>query len=100
MGARTAPFFLVVAIAALALAGCGTKKLDTGDVESAISDGLTERVGVRPKSVDCPSDITAEKGGKFNCTLTAPHGTRFTVNVTQLDNDGHFRYAVESGQSK
>ncbi|MFN8161032.1 MAG: DUF4333 domain-containing protein [Solirubrobacterales bacterium] len=86
--------------AALAIGGCGTKTLNTDDVQSSISSGLAQKTGTKPKSVDCPGDVKAEKGGTFTCTLTAPDGSEATVKVTQLDSDGHIRYYVPPGQFK
>jgi len=73
---------------ALVLAGCGEKKLNTGDVEAKLKTELGKSAGVQPKAIECPDDIKVEKGRKFNCTLIAPNGDRVTVNVTLTDDKG------------
>ena len=77
------------------LAACGGgAKLDEAELEEALVKQLGDNAGVEPKSVDCPDDITIEKGKKFDCTLTAPNGEKVPVNVTLTNNDGGFNAEV------
>lgn len=53
---------------------------------------------VRVRSVSCPEDIPAEKGGKFSCDIDA-RKTQATVNLTQLNDSGtklRFKATLES----
>jgi hypothetical protein len=77
----------IAVLSAVPLAGCGTKTLDTSQIETQLK---TKLAGNAPlKSVDCPSSVDAKKGGKFTCTATAASGNKYTVNVTQTDDNGH-----------
>ena len=89
----------LAAVVAL-VAGCGEKKLNTSDLESKLKTQLGANAGVQPRSVDCPDDITVEKGKKFDCTLTAPNGDRVTVNVTLTNDKGGFSAVVPPQQPK
>ena len=80
--------------AAVALAACGEKTLDTADAEDEISDQLVAQGRPKPKAVECPDDMKAKKGEKYTCTLTAPAGDKAKVNLTMLDDDGKFRFEV------
>ena len=83
-----------------ALAACSTSKtLNTDDVQNAIQKGLSEQVG-GTFTVTCPSDITAEKGGTFTCSVADPSdGSTATVTVTQEDADGQFNWEVTAASS-
>jgi hypothetical protein len=85
---------LVVASAALVLAGCsgeasvgsGTPTIDQADVESKISEELEAQVGQAPDSVECPGDLEGEVDETMECTLTAgPDTVGVTVTVTSVD---------------
>ena len=85
----------VLAVGALALAGCGDKKLDTDKLEGKIKDGIENQVsGVKIKSVDCPSDVKVKKGDTFNCKATTASGQTANVKVTQQDDKGNVNYQV------
>jgi hypothetical protein len=73
---------------ALLATGCGESKLDTSRLEDQIQKTLAERTGFPIKSVDCPDDVKAEKGGTFRCTVTTARGERALANVTQTDDKG------------
>ena len=83
-----------------ALAGCSTTKtLSTDDVQNAIQKGLSDQVG-GTFTVTCPSDITAEKGGTFTCSVAnASDGSTATVTVTQEDAEGQFNWKVTAASS-
>lgn len=78
--------------AALVFAGCD-KTVDSGDLESKISDNIKQQVGQKVK-VDCPSDITAKKGKVVNCTIALPSGKKVKAVVTLKDDNGKFSYTV------
>lgn len=95
---------LLPAAAALTLvaAGCGTKTVDTNDLEQQLVDQLAPQAGVNKDqiSVDCPSDQKAEKGRSFDCTLTAPDGSKVKVVVTLTNDSGHYTATVPADQFK
>lgn len=90
-----------VACAAMAgaLTACSSSAaLDPADVEQQIAQGLTEQVG-GDFSVACPSDVPAEAGYAFTCTVTdRTGGGAVTVSVVEDDAVGAFSWKV-TGQS-
>jgi hypothetical protein len=96
--AITAPAFAVAALSALALGACGSETIDTADLEGKLTDQLGRSAGVSPKGVECPEDITVEKGRTFDCTLTAPNGDQVRVDVTLTNDEGGFRAVVPPQQ--
>ncbi|MDX6696964.1 MAG: hypothetical protein QOE65_361 [Solirubrobacteraceae bacterium] len=82
------------AVAALAVAGCGDKKLDTGKLEGKIKQGIEKQTGVKVKKVDCPSNVKVKKGNTFTCKATTVTGQVATVRVTQQDDKGNVNYQV------
>ncbi|MBA2505581.1 MAG: DUF4333 domain-containing protein [Thermoleophilaceae bacterium] len=88
------PLFVLAAVAALALAGCAST-LDSADAEKQISSSLEKQTRQKPKKVDCPEDIDAKKGTKFDCTVTAQDGSTIRVNAATTDDDGKFTYEVD-----
>ena len=85
----------VLACGALGLTACGTKTVETGDVEKEISTKLEEQQGVKPDKVECPEDMEAKKGKKYTCTLTA-EGQELKTEVTMTDDDGKFEFEVQA----
>ena len=79
---------------ALALAGCGDKKLDTGKLEGKIKAGIEKQAGIKIKSVDCPSDVKVKKGNTFKCKAHTTTGQTAIVTVTQQDDKGNVSYQV------
>ena len=89
----------VFAGVALSIGACGNT-LDAEDLEGELVDQLSTDAGVDPEgvSVDCPGDIEAEEGRKFECNLTAPNGDEVTVEVTLTDDKGGFEAEVPPEQ--
>jgi hypothetical protein len=84
---------LVVAIAVLALMGCGGTTIDGGDLEDEITNDAEER-GLVLDGVSCPSPDT-EEGSTFTCTVTVKsQETEF--EVVQTDDDGNVNYDFEA----
>jgi hypothetical protein len=80
--------------AAAVVAACGTAKLDTDRVESAIRDGIKRQTGVKIDSVRCPGEVEAEQGGTFRCEAVASNGQRARVEVTQRDDEGNISWRL------
>jgi hypothetical protein len=73
----------------LLTAGCGgNSTLDTSRLEDQVKKTLADRTGFPIKSVSCPSDVKAEKGARFACTVTTDRNERVQVNVIQNDDKG------------
>ncbi|HEX8745286.1 MAG TPA: DUF4333 domain-containing protein [Thermoleophilaceae bacterium] len=85
-------------LAALALAACGEKTLDTGDAEKKIADGVQDEQGYEPEKVDCPDDMKAKEGETYECTVTAPGGDEVEAKITMVDDNGRFRFEVPPPQ--
>jgi hypothetical protein len=85
---------VIALVCAAALTACGEKTLDTADAEDEISEKLQAQGRPEPKDVECPDDMTAEKGKKYTCKLTAPNGDEVDVDLTMLDDDGRFEFEV------
>jgi Domain of unknown function (DUF4333) len=88
------------ALAALALAGCGEKTLDTGGAEKAIADNIAKQIGDKPRRVVCPDSIAARKGGTFTCRVTRSDGKVVVVKAVQQDDKGDFVFSPASQHAK
>ena len=78
------------AVAALALgaSACGEEVVSQDEVESEVSSLIAQQVGEKPKSVDCPEDLKAEKGEKIRCKVSAGgQDVNAEVTVTSVDGD-------------
>jgi hypothetical protein len=84
---------LAAALAAGLLAACGAS-INTQELEQQIARELEAQTGVSPSSVECPDDVPAEAGGRFECTVTADDGSTATVSVVQEDDQGNVRWEV------
>lgn len=96
---------LLAAVAATAALGatltaCGTKTIDSGELEGELRDQLSADAGVDPEgvSVSCPEDVEVEEGKTFECELTAPNGDKVRVDVKLTDDDGSFEAVVPQQQ--
>jgi hypothetical protein len=85
-----------VALGALALTACGTKTLNSDELEHTLAKQLAPQGGVKPSDIkiSCPDDVTVEKGRKFDCQLRAPDGSKVSVKVTLTNDSGHFTATV------
>ena len=87
-------YLLVAATASFALAGCGEKTLDVSQIEEQITPEVESQTGAKDVQVDCPDDVEAEKGGTFECDLSAQGGIEASVNVTQEDDEGNVSWEL------
>jgi NAD(P)H-hydrate repair Nnr-like enzyme with NAD(P)H-hydrate epimerase domain len=74
-----------VAIAALLVAGCGSKVIDDQKAEAAIKSDVEKNTSVKVASVDCPGDVEVKTGETFNCTVRAQDGRSATVTLKVLN---------------
>ncbi|GGR60184.1 hypothetical protein J2S40_004373 [Nocardioides luteus] len=79
------------------LTACGAK-VPEKTVEEAVSDGIADKVGLRPKEVDCPGGMPLEVGGEADCTLTVVGDREIGLTVRIASIDGakpKFEYDVD-----
>jgi hypothetical protein len=84
----------LLASAALAVAGCeasfstGSTKIDP-DEAGRLARQLVDAGEVKSRTIDCPSDVKAERGKTFVCEITWDDGTtgRITFHMTSDDGD-------------
>jgi hypothetical protein len=76
-------------------AGVGPRIIDSQSAERTISDRLFQLRHVRPKAVNCPSEMEARKGKAYRCTLTAPNGDTIGLTLTPDNDKGHFQIVVD-----
>lgn len=70
----------------LSACGGGAKAVSQAEVEKQVSEQLAAQVGQTPDSVDCPGDLSAEKGTTMRCSLTAGTDTLgVTLTVTAVE---------------
>lgn len=90
----------LAAAVALGLAACTvTASVPKDQVAQQISDQLTQTVGQRPDSVNCPQDLPATVGSSVRCTLTAgTDSLGVTATVTSVDGT-NVRFNVQVDQT-
>jgi uncharacterized protein DUF4333 len=79
-----------VAGLAIGIAGCspGPNRVSQSDVESQISQKMTDAAGNKPDSVSCPGALNATVGAQLNCSMKIKDKT-YGVNVTVTSIDGN-----------
>ncbi|RMI09115.1 DUF4333 domain-containing protein [Cellulomonas triticagri] len=68
-------------------AGVGTVRVAADDLESKVTEQLTEMAGQAPDALDCPEDLPGEVDASVRCTLTAG-SDRLGVTVTVTEVEG------------
>jgi Domain of unknown function (DUF4333) len=87
MRARTlATFALLVPVLA-----CG-RQLDTAGLEEQLLEVIDDQGGPEITEVTCP-EVEAETGATFTCEATGA-GTTWTIEVTQVDDDGEVEWRI------
>lgn len=71
----------VSVIAACALVGCTTNKINADDIPRFLVEKVSEQTGFTPTDVTCPDDIGAETGVTFDCGYTGPDGKPWVAHV-------------------
>lgn len=67
--------------------GCGGGTVDGGGLEDELKPRIEEQLGVAVKSVDCPDNVQARDGGRFQCRFTTLAGETDVVPVVQRDGE-------------
>lgn len=87
-------------IVVLAGSACGARSLETSDANTKISAKIAQQQpDLRGLTVACPSDLKAEKGASFVCSVRADGGFTGEVQVDQIDDAGTLaiRYPAPPG---
>jgi hypothetical protein len=91
-----------IAIAALALAlgaaACGEETVDAGSAADSIAGFVERETGFVPDDVDCPDDVEADVGERFECDFTGPEGPYVAeVEITEIDGDDA-RFSIQTNR--
>jgi hypothetical protein len=84
---------LATTVLALTLSGCsfsagvGTARVAPEELETTVTEQLTEYAGQAPDDVECPDALPVELDAEVRCTLTAG-ADRLGVTVTATKVDG------------
>ena len=85
---------VVTATALVALVGC-TRHLNVDAVAPAITQGVSDQVGLKIANVTCPSDPRPLRANDtFDCIGAIDGGGRLTIAVTQTDDTGNITWKV------
>jgi hypothetical protein len=101
----------IAAVTALSAVGCGrtsptssssasttnaaAQTVDSAQVEQGIKDSLSTP-SVKVTDAKCPTDVKAEKGAKFTCSVTLSNGGTGKAEVTQTGPNS-FTYVLTEG---
>lgn len=67
--------------ATIALLGCGETVLDSTKMEEQLKASLSNSLGEKVVSVDCPSGVKVEKGTTFECTVKPEKGAKQVATI-------------------
>jgi hypothetical protein len=84
------------AIAVISLSACSAS-VSVGEQLNNPDKLIASLLHPTPKSVKCPSDISAKAGTKFTCKVVAQNGAHDTVGVLE-DRKGHIELKTINGQ--
>ncbi len=91
---------LVLALAALPLAGCGGTVLDTTKTEEQLQASLSKSLHEKVSSVDCPSGQEVEAGATFTCSVKLSSGETRTATLKIRNKDADVSVIHLSGTSQ
>lgn len=85
--AQTAAPAALIALAALAAAGCGKTVIDDVKTEAAIEQNVEGALDRNVSSVDCPSGVEVVPEATFECTVRLAGGREETARLKILNED-------------
>jgi hypothetical protein len=91
---RRPPVAAVLALFAIAGAGCGDREIDRAKAEAFALGAIRPA----PRTVSCPKGVKVEKGKTFECHVTTTDGTPATITMHIADDDG--KVTVGAGDLK
>ncbi len=71
----------VAAIAVLVFAGCGETVVDSAKLEDQLKASLSNSLGEKVSSADCPSGVEVEKGTTFKCSIKLQKGEEQVATI-------------------
>ena len=83
MNCRQVSLAVIAVAAALGLAGCGERKLNTEKLQVDLERDIERQTRVKGISVYCPGDVRATADSVFTCDAVDPTGHKARVRVTQ-----------------
>ena len=84
---------LAVLVIVLGLAGC-SQTLNMDGTKTAVTSGLTEKLGLTIASITCPENRQAAAGDTFECKVVPDSGGELVVKVTQKDDQGNISWEL------
>lgn len=90
----------LLAVLALALAGCGEAIVDTTKTEEQLQASLSKSLGTKVTSVDCPSDVEVKAGATFTCTVEVKGGETQTATLRIRNEDADLSLIDLSGSGE
>lgn len=88
---RPRSWLLVLALPAVALAGCAADQVDPAKTEIAVRFDVAEKTRTPIRSVSCPSGVEVIVGARFTCTVTARDGTEALAEIEILSDDADLK---------
>ena len=88
----------LVLIPLVLLSAC-SHNLAMDAVKSAISKGVTEKLGLQIATVTCPESREIKAGDSFECTADAQTGGQVKVLVTQTDANANIDWKVTNTEN-
>jgi hypothetical protein len=76
-----------LAVAVLAMGGCGETVIDAAKTEAAIEENLEKSLDKKVSAVECPTDVEVEAGASFDCTVTLTDGKEETASLKIINDD-------------
>jgi len=88
-----ASMWVVCTVLFLGVTGCA-KSLDRNKLTAAIRD---QAHGITVSSVQCPPELSAQAGQRFQCIVTTDNGVDIIVDVEQTDDQGSVQLEFGKG---
>jgi Domain of unknown function (DUF4333) len=86
---------LALLLLSLAATGCAPRTLDTDQLERRLERQISDRLRVETVVAECPAQIEAREGARFDCTVRARgEESGIRIVVTQLDADGNVTWEI------
>ena len=73
------------AVLVLAAAGCGTEKVDDGEVEDFLLENAQAPALI--ESIDCPDDVEIDEGATFECDVHTKGNGLEVVTMRQVEDE-------------
>jgi Domain of unknown function (DUF4333) len=85
----------LLALSSVAVAGCGSDRVDRRDLESKVQSFIQRQTGTTP-AVHCPDDVSPAKGTRTTCTADLS-GSETNLDIV-FTAKGKFQVHVDSSK--